>query len=72
MVTINLSNIDYIVHASESAVAELEKNFIAAIESTYSQDVEGLESLLEAFGSQFHPRHYLVLIVKWLLVQLQV
>ena len=53
---------------SESAVAELEKNFIAAIESTYTQDVEGLESLLEAFGSQFHPRHYLVLIVKWLLV----
>ena len=60
-VLINLS-------ASESAVAELEKNFIAAIESTYTQDVEGLESLLEAFGSQFHPRHYLVLIVKWLLV----
>ena len=60
-VLINLS-------ASESAVAELEKNFIAAIESTYTQDVEGLESLLEAFGSQFHPRHYLMLIVKWLLV----
>ena len=59
--SINLSH-------SESAVAELEKNFIAAIESTYTQDVEGLESLLEAFGSQFHPRHYLVLIVKWLLV----
>ena len=59
--SINLSH-------SESTVAELEKNFIAAIESTYTQDVEGLESLLEAFGSQFHPRHYLVLIVKWLLV----
>ena len=49
-------------------MAELEKNFIAAIESTYTQDVEGLESLLETFGSQFHPRHYLMLIVKWLLV----
>ena len=53
---------------SESAVAELEKNFISTIESTYTQDVEGLESLLETFGSQFHPRHYLMLIVKWLLV----
>ena len=49
-------------------MAELEKNFIASIESTYTQDVEGLESLLETFGLQFHPRHYLMLIVKWLLV----
>ena len=50
-------------------VADLEKIFIGAIESTYTQDVEGLESLLEDFGSRFHPRHYLMLIVKWLLVR---
>ena len=47
----------------------MEREFVAAIESTYAQDVEGLEALLETFGSQFHPRHYLVLIVKWLLVR---
>ena len=50
-------------------VADLERDFIAAIESTYVQDVEGLEALLETFGAQFHPRHYLLLIVKWLLVR---
>ena len=53
-----------------SEVERLESGLVAKIESTYSDDISGLESVLASSLAQFHPRHYLVLILKWLLLNL--
>ena len=51
-------------------MAATEDKFTAEIESTYADNVEHLEALLERNRKSFHPNHYLVLIVKWLLIRL--
>ncbi|XP_059097869.1 SET domain-containing protein SmydA-8-like isoform X2 [Tigriopus californicus] len=56
--------------ADGTTVQKLEDQLTKAIESTFTDDIEGLESILDQFGSKFHPQHYLISIVKWLLVNL--
>ena len=52
-----------------SEVTAIEETFVQMIEATFNNDVEGLEAVLENSGN-LHPHHCLVLIVKWLLVNL--
>ena len=55
---------------SACEVEEMESQLISNIESTYSDDIPGLESLLDLNQRKFHSQHYLILIVKWLLINL--
>ena len=51
-------------------VASLEDEFTSALESTFTDDISALETIEEMHRGTFHPTHYLMLIVKWLLVNL--
>jgi len=51
-------------------VSALEDQLTQQIESTYRNDVEGLEMVVATAEENFHPHHCLVLIVKWLLLNL--
>ena len=54
-------------------VEEWESQLSAAIEETYNTDVEGLERIIldeSGIVNRFHPHHCLVLVVKWLLINL--
>lgn len=40
------------------------------IEKCYNDDAETLKNVFDAFKHKFHERHYLVLILKWLLLNI--
>ena len=46
----------------------MEAALTKAIEHLYSVDVVGILALLESGTHRFHATHYLVLILKWLLI----
>eukprot|EP00092_Neocalanus_flemingeri_P001422 GFUD01001518.1.p1 GENE.GFUD01001518.1~~GFUD01001518.1.p1 ORF type:complete len:523 (+),score=123.72 GFUD01001518.1:307-1875(+) len=47
---------------------ELETELTKELEQCYRNDTEALEQLLNERTDKFHPCHYLVLIIKWLLI----
>ena len=49
-------------------VARLETDMKDELELCYRDDTEALESLLARYQTRLHPQHWLVLIIKWLLV----
>ena len=49
-------------------VARLETEMKEELELCYRDDSEALESLLGRYQTRLHPQHWLVLIIKWLLV----
>ena len=49
-------------------VEELEEGLRAELETCYISDTVALEQLLDKHKALFHPRHWLILIIKWLLV----
>ncbi len=53
-----------------SEVGELEKSLTNKIEDTVAGDAKALEQILEDHCLKFHPQHYLILIIKWLLINI--
>jgi len=49
-------------------IKKLETGLTADLEQCYRNDTVALERLLLETTGKFHPRHYLVLIIKWLLI----
>ena len=49
-------------------VARLESDMKDELELCYRDDTEALESLLSRYQARLHPQHWLMLIIKWLLV----
>ena len=49
-------------------VARLETDMKDELELCYRDDTEALESLLGRYEARLHPQHWLMLIIKWLLV----
>jgi len=57
-------------HSEKSVkeIFEVEKQLTEMIEATYSTDTSKLQQILETSTDQLHPTHFLVLILKWLLI----
>ncbi len=53
-----------------SEILEMESQLTAAIESANANDIEALSDLLSRYGDAFHPRHFLILVLKWLMINL--
>ena len=49
-------------------VRQQEDQLKEELEQLYRSDVAGLQLLLTCWQDRFHPRHYLILIIKWLLL----
>ena len=41
-----------------------------AIEKCYGDDEPALKNVLDLYKNKFHPQHYLILILKWLLLNI--
>ena len=50
-----------------SEVNKIEGEATEDIEKCYTNDADGLRQTLEKHKAKFHPQHYLILILKWLL-----
>ena len=48
----------------------LESEVTTAIEKCYGDDEIALRNVLNLYKSKFHPQHYLMLILKWLLLNI--
>ena len=53
-----------------SEVNDLESEVTEAIEKCYGDDEPALKNVLDLYKNKFHPRHYLILILKWLLLNI--
>jgi len=53
---------------SKAEVKKLETDLTEDLEQCYRNDTVALEQLLNERTDKFHPRHYLVMIIKWLLM----
>lgn len=51
-------------------VGKLESELSLLIEDNYASDPVALKSILDQYKHLFHPRHYLILILKWLLMNI--
>ena len=51
-------------------VGNLELELSNLIENSYNDDAETLKALLDQYKDKFHPQHYLILILKWLLMNI--
>ena len=51
-------------------MSDLETQLTSDLESCYTKDVLALESVLSKWETVFHSRHYLILVAKWLLINL--
>jgi hypothetical protein len=49
-------------------IFDVEKQVTELIEATYSTNTSKLQEILETSTDQLHPTHFLVLILKWLLI----
>ncbi len=55
---------------SNEQVGQLEQDLSASIEDSYNDKAEVLKSILDEHKDTFHPQHYLILLLKWLLINL--
>jgi len=53
---------------SVDEIFDVEKQLTEEIEATYSTEIGKFQQLLEEYTDQLHPTHFLVLILKWLLI----
>ena len=55
---------------SASEIGKVELEFSDAIEKSYNDDAKMLQNILDDFKDKFHRCHYLILILKWLLLNI--
>ena len=55
---------------SASEIGKIELELSDEIEKSYHDDATTLKNILDNFKDKFHPCHYLVLILKWLLLNI--
>ena len=53
-----------------SEVNDLESEVTEAIEKCYGDDEPALKKVLDEYVNKFHPQHYLILILKWLILNI--